>query len=160
MCPCFRFTSISYALMGEEILSKERDIQCSVRSDLSEKMNMLSLVVAIGIPLVIGPILCPLGHILLSVCACMKDVVTANTPQGHQHESNDPKSTVLDCGLIFGFILVSKTCKTGSIISCWPPNLKKELLYFSGIPHFLPNSYVRCRGLSRQHQDPVCLYVF
>jgi len=93
--------------MGEEILSKERDIQCSVRSDLSEKMNMLSLVVAIGIPLVIGPILCPLGHILLSVCACVKDAVTTNTPQGHAHDSNDAKNTVLDCGLIFGFILVS-----------------------------------------------------
>jgi len=92
--------------MAEEIMSKDRDIQCSVRSELSEKMNVLSLVVAIGIPLVAGPILCPLGHIILSVLACMKDAVTSTNPQGHQHDSNDPKNTVLDCGLIFGFILV------------------------------------------------------
>jgi hypothetical protein len=34
--------------MSEEILSKDRDILCSVRADLSVKLNMLSLLVAIG----------------------------------------------------------------------------------------------------------------
>jgi len=102
----FRFAALAYALMAEEIMSKEKDIQCSVRSDLSEKMNILSLVVAIGIPLAAGPIVCPLGHIFLSVCACMKDTVTSAGPQGQHHDSNDPRNTVLDCGLIFGFILV------------------------------------------------------
>jgi hypothetical protein len=59
------------------------------------------------IPLIIGPVICPLGHILLSVLACMKDAVTSSGQQPH-NEANEAKSTIIECGLIFAFILVSR----------------------------------------------------
>ena len=48
-----------------QVLSKERDVFCTVRSELEEKFNMFSILAVIGIPLVMGPILCPVFHILL-----------------------------------------------------------------------------------------------
>ena len=48
------FVSMGYSVMSKEIMSKERFVPCSVRQDLGEKINILSLVIAIGVPLFIG----------------------------------------------------------------------------------------------------------
>lgn len=141
--------------MSDEIISKERDTQCSVRSDLSEKMNILSLVVAIGIPLAIGPILCPLGHILLSVCAFMKDTVSGFTPKSHQRDASDARNTVMDYGLNFGFTLVREVYNYHELYARFVFHY-----LFSGISHFLSCPYVCCWGLSGQFQDSICIYVF
>lgn len=91
------FVSGSYSLMSEQILSKEREVHCSLRSDLSDKFNFMSLFIAIGVPLVFGPMFCPIGHSILSIIACCKGV-DANTC-----EPKDTKSSGLsDCGVITG----------------------------------------------------------
>lgn len=92
----------AYSLMSHQILSKERDVQCSLRSDLGDKFNIISLFVAIGIPLVCGPLFCPLGHFILSVCACLRN----STAPISRSSSQETSSLVLDCSIIFGFSIV------------------------------------------------------
>jgi len=53
-------------MLAREVLSKERFVPCSVRQDLTENMNLISLFVAICVPLVVGPILCPIVHLVLT----------------------------------------------------------------------------------------------
>ena len=42
------FVSAIYSCMSRQILSKERDIHCNIRSDLTDKFNIISLFIAIG----------------------------------------------------------------------------------------------------------------
>jgi len=90
-----------YSVMSNSILSKEREVFCSLRSDLSDKFNFMSLFIAIGVPLVFGPMLCPIGHTLLSFIACCKGVSSSTCTW------SDPKSQGLsDCAVITGFTVV------------------------------------------------------
>ncbi len=52
------------------MLSKERFVPCHVRQELSEKFNFLSLIAAVGVPLLFGPVLCPIGHVILTFAHC------------------------------------------------------------------------------------------
>ena len=63
------FASGVYSILSEQVLSKERVVPCTLRQELSQNMNLISLLLAIGIPLLIGPILCPLAHLILSFCS-------------------------------------------------------------------------------------------
>ena len=42
------FVSAVYSILSQQILSKERDIHCSLRSELSDNFNFISLFIAIG----------------------------------------------------------------------------------------------------------------
>ena len=42
------FVSGIYSCMSQQILSKERDVHCNIRSDLTDKFNLISLFIAIG----------------------------------------------------------------------------------------------------------------
>ena len=85
-----RVVSAAYALCAREILSKERFVPCSVRHQLSDKLNLVkrrrfnrnepfartctitlfqvSLLVAVGLPALAGPIVCPIVHMVLTFC--------------------------------------------------------------------------------------------
>lgn len=100
-----------YSLMSEQILSKERDILCSLRSDLSDKFNFMSLFIAIGVPFVFGPVLCPIGHSILSIIACCKGVNPETC------EPRDAKSQGLsDCGVITGTKLQCFECNLCTVV--------------------------------------------
>ena len=47
---------------------------CSVRQELSDRFNFISLLAAVALPLLLGPLLgpllCPLAHLVLSFCTC------------------------------------------------------------------------------------------
>ena len=77
----------AYSVMSHQILSKERDIQCSLRADISDKFNFISLFIAIGVPLVMGPIFCPIAHSFLTILACCKGVNVSTC------DPSDKKST-------------------------------------------------------------------
>ena len=53
-----------------QVLSKQRFVPCSVRQELSDRFNFISLVAVVAVPLLLGPLLCPLAHIVLSFCTC------------------------------------------------------------------------------------------
>ena len=59
------FISGVYSVLSDQILTKERDVQCSLRNDVNDKFNFISLFIAIAIPLGAGPLFCPLGHFIL-----------------------------------------------------------------------------------------------
>ena len=58
-----------YSVMSDQVLTKERDVTCSLRCDLNEKFNFISLFIAIAIPFGAGPLFCPLGHFILRCVA-------------------------------------------------------------------------------------------
>jgi len=94
--------------MGDELISKEHENQCSVRSDLSEKLSNTSIMFVIGVPVFIGPFICLLGHILISTCVCLKNAVWKNRNSRHPNDSNDPVHGIVEHKLLIGFIMVSK----------------------------------------------------
>ena len=53
-----------------QVLSKQRFVPCSVRQELSDRFNFISLVAVVAVPLLLGPLLCPLAHLVLSFCTC------------------------------------------------------------------------------------------
>ena len=89
------------------------------------------------IPLIIGPIICPLGHILLSVLACLKDAVTS-TGQPPHHDSAEAKSTIIECGLIFAFILVRLCLSLHLVHHCQCDQIWQQL-FSPNLPHSLAN---------------------
>ena len=64
---------------------------CSVRHQLTENMNLVSLFVAVGIPVVAGPIVCPVVHLVLSFChfcchPCLGSRVSSAAPSTHEED--------------------------------------------------------------------------
>ena len=57
-------------LPATQVLSKQRFVPCSVRQELSDRFNFISLLAAVALPLLLGPLLCPLAHLVLSFCTC------------------------------------------------------------------------------------------
>ena len=101
--PLFRVSKKSFcAGVLLWITNLEREVFCSLRSDLSDNFNFMSLFIAIGVPLVFGPMFCPIGHILLSLIACCKGVSTSTCTL------KDPKSH----GMLFFFTLAK--CSYGA----------------------------------------------
>ncbi len=82
-------------MFSKEILSKERFVPCSVRHDLTEKMNLVSFFVAVAVPTLAGPVLCPIVHLVLTFCHCCclpcvgsraVDAATANSSNNQDDE--------------------------------------------------------------------------
>lgn len=104
------FVSGIYSILSDQILSKERDVHCSLRSDLSEKFNYMSLIVAIAAPFIGGPLFCPLGHTILSLVACCKGVDGGGSCGDSKTKdaagSGLGRTSLADCGVTIGFTLV------------------------------------------------------
>ncbi len=64
-----RVVSAAYSMLSKELLSKERFVPCSVRHSLDDRLNLVSVIVAIGVPFVVGPVLCPIIHLALTFCS-------------------------------------------------------------------------------------------
>ena len=98
------------------ITNLEREVFCSLRNDLSDNFNFMSIFIAIGVPLVFGPMFCPIGHTLLSLIACCKGVSTSTCTL------KDPKSQ--------GMLSFFYTCKVQlQRIKFKPSRHKKFYIY-------------------------------
>ncbi len=70
---------------------------CSVRQELTERMNLVSLLVAVGLPALVGPVLCPVVHLVLTFChfcchPCLGSRVPSAAASTTGHEEADEGS--------------------------------------------------------------------
>jgi len=92
------FMSAVYAIMTDQVLSKQRFVPCSVRQELSDRFNFISLIAVVAVPLLFGPLLCPLAHLVLSFCTCCchKCLASADNQRDnklHQTDTSSPGSS-------------------------------------------------------------------
>ena len=65
------FIALIYSLLTEQILSKSVDLPCYVSDQIKSDLGMASIVIAIIIPTVIGPLSIFFLHIILSITNCI-----------------------------------------------------------------------------------------
>ena len=70
MVSLINHTECTLICAPQQVLSKQRFVPCSVRQELSDRFNFISLLAAVALPLLLGPLLCPLAHLVLSFCTC------------------------------------------------------------------------------------------
>ena len=75
-----------------QILSKARFVPCSVRQELTDRFNFISLLAAVAVPLVFGPVLCPLAHLVLSFCTCCCNKCLQQRSSAEQQQQADNSS--------------------------------------------------------------------
>ena len=63
--------ALVYGLMSDQILSKQSDVPCSVRSDPTTGLGLASVVLAIIVPAILGPGLVSALHILLRILSAL-----------------------------------------------------------------------------------------
>ena len=71
-----------------QVLSKQRFVPCSVRQELSDRFNFISLIAVVAVPLLFGPLLCPLAHLVLSFCTCCCNKCLAANQRSSGNGSN------------------------------------------------------------------------
>ena len=139
-----------------QVLSKEREVFCTVRSELEEQFNVVSILAVIGIPFVMGPILCPVFHILLSICSCLTDVIRPRPPlppgraaaqaaaaaaaAAEEGEASDEEkakegSACLDCSIVVGFTLI--------FMVFYPTYMYVTEVYFGTVKDIFPYMFIK-----------------
>ena len=63
--------ALVYGLMSDQILSKQSDVPCSVRSDPTTGLGLASVALAIFVPAILGPLLVTVLHLLLRIIAVL-----------------------------------------------------------------------------------------
>ena len=67
-----------YSLMSEQILSKGIPPPCSVVEDLDNNLNVASVVIALIIPIVVGPVLVIVLHVAISIVTIVTGCETSS----------------------------------------------------------------------------------
>ncbi|XP_040580188.1 uncharacterized protein [Lepeophtheirus salmonis] len=81
------FVSFVYSLLSPQIFGKTSN-SCVLRDPLDSKLNILSLIIIIPIPIFFGPVICSLAQILLSFVECIirsKCISTNELPSMNDH---------------------------------------------------------------------------
>jgi hypothetical protein len=145
-----------YAVMSKEIMSKERFVPCSVRQDLTDRVNVLSLVIAIGIPVLVGPVLCPFMHFVLTMCnLCCHSCLVPKGGLVHSATVEEDRVTgctcyVLDFGVIASF--------TAVLLVVYPTHMYITEVYLATIDtHFAFMAFKYCFGCMHLVLLPVAI---
>ena len=146
--------SIIYSLISNVILTKERDVQCSVRSDLTTKFDIVSLFVAIGIPVVC---LCmwPIAHIVLTACSCLISLIIRNSSRGRRNQPVHYEDNTGDWREV-----VIVICFSIIFILIYPTQMYIAEMYFANIKTIFSYMLIKyCVGSFQLLMSPLCLIV-
>ena len=148
-------SSIIYGLISNVILTKERDVKCSVRSDPEITFNLVSIIVVIAIP-VVCIIFWLVAHLLLSVCSCVKKLIFSNTRrstrrnQKYLQHYNKTSSLWLEIIIIFCFALV--------FVTVYPTSMYITETYFAKTKTIFPFMLIKyCVGSLQLIISPLCV---
>ena len=148
-------SSLIYGLISNVILTKERDVKCSVRSDLEITFNLVSIIVVIAVP-VVCIIFWLVAHLLLSVCSCVKKLIFSNTRrstgrnQKHLQHYNKTSSLWLEIIIIFCFALV--------FVTVYPTSMYITETYFATTKTIFPFMLIKyCVGSLQLIISPLCV---
>ena len=112
--------SVVYAVLTDKLLSKHetKEVICSVRANLSEKLNLVSVFIVFAFP-VLCLCLWPVGHLVLDFFSYLKGSVQIS--YNKQQEPNccgDASDSCIETILVFGFsIIFLVTYSTNLIIT-------------------------------------------
>ena len=127
--------SAGYACLTDKVLSKVEgdEVICSVREDLSEKFNILSVFVVIAFP-IFCLVLWPLCHLVLDLLSCVKGIVIMSTsPASTEQEPNccgDDSDSCIETILVFGFTII--------FLVVYPTSMIITEFYFADIDTMFP----------------------
>ena len=149
--------SAAYACLTDKILAKDegQDVICSVREDLSEKLNIISALVVIGFP-TLCLILWPVGHLLLDLFSCMKGIVMAGRKKSEAPQPNccgdDSSDSCIETILVFGFSII--------FLVVYPTSQIFAELYFADIKTMFPFMLLKCcLGSMHLVMSPACILI-
>ena len=150
--------SLIYACLTDKVLSKVQTDQviCSVREDLSDKFNILSVLMIIGLP-ILCLIMWPLGHLLLDLLSCVKGIVIMSAnPTSGEPEANccggDDSDTCIETILVFGFTVI--------FLVVYPTSMLITEFYFSTIETMFPFMLLKyCLGSMHLVLSPACVLI-
>lgn len=151
-------TSGVYSILSDQVLSKERFVPCTLRQELHEKMNMISLIAAIPLPILIGPILCPIIHVFLSFCSvCCKSFLKAKGCNNNAQHAEAPQP--LDCKTIcieFSLIVIFISI----FLVTYPTHMYVTEVYLASIEtHFAFMAFKYCFGCLHLVALPIAILV-
>ena len=146
-------SSVVYSIMSNVILTKERDVKCSVRSDLEVKFNLISIIFVIAIPLVCI-CLWPFAHLILSLCSCIKSILIKNRQpkrKGQQFSRRKKSSNGwIEIVIIFCFSII--------FLTVYPTNMYITEMYFANTKTiFLFMLMKYCVGSLQLIISPLCI---
>ena len=119
---------------------------------LSEKLNILSVLVVIAFP-ILCLCLWPVAHLVLDFFSCIKGIVIAT--QTNVHDPNccgDDSDSCIETMLIFGFSII--------FLVTYPTNMIVTELYFAEIETMFPFMILKyCLGSMHLVLSPVCILI-
>ena len=105
--------ALVYGLMSDQMLSKQSDVPCYVRSDPTTGLGLASVALAIVVPVILGPVLVTVLHVLLRIIAvCLKP---GASPASKDSRSGDKRGLSI-CSLVLLTMVFISTYSTSMII--------------------------------------------
>ena len=97
--------SFLYSILTEHILSKKVDLPCSVSHNLEDEFELASVILAILVPFILGPVLITLVHSVISVANVVLKVSPVSEETKSQEKSNMICILSLTAVFLFTYIL-------------------------------------------------------
>ena len=149
-------SSLVYSMISNVILTKERDVKCSMRSDLEIKFNLVSIIVVIAVP-IFCICLWLFAHIALSLCMCVKKIVFSNTTEPsirrnprYLSKRKNSSSLWVEIVIIFCFVIV--------FLTVYPSSMYITETYFAHTKTIFPFMLIKyCVGSLQLIISPLCI---
>ena len=149
-------SSLVYSMISNVILTKERDVKCSMRSDLEIKFNLVSIIVVIAVP-IFCICLWFFAHIALSLCMCVKKIVFSNTTEPsirrnprYLSKRKNSSSLWVEIVIIFCFVIV--------FLTVYPSSMYITETYFAHTKTIFPFMLIKyCVGSLQLIISPLCV---
>ena len=149
-------SSLVYSMISNVILTKERDVKCSMRSDLEIKFNLVSIIVVIAVP-IFCICLWFFAHIALSLCMCVKKIVFSNTTEPsirrnprYLSKRKNSSSLWVEIVIIFCFVIV--------FLTVYPSSMYITETYFANTKTIFPFMLIKyCVGSLQLIISPLCV---
>ena len=149
-------SSLVYSMISNVILTKERDVKCSMRSDLEIKFNLVSIIVVIAVP-IFCICLWFFAHIALSLCMCVKKIVFSNTTEPsirrnprYLSKRKNSSSLWVEIVIIFCFVIV--------FLTVYPSSMYITETYFAHTKTIFPFMLIKyCVGSLQLIISPLCI---
>lgn len=152
--------SFIYACLTDKILSRVQtdEVICSMRESLSEKYNILSVLMVVAFP-ILCLVLWPISHLLLDMLSCLKGIVILSTRREvslfDDEETNccgDESDGCIETILVFGFTTI--------FLVVYPTSMLITEFYFAEIETMFPFMLIKyCLGSMPLVLSPACVLI-
>ena len=97
--------SFLYSLLTEQVISKKVDLPCGISHSLEDTFQFASVILAILVPFILGPVLVTIVHLLISAANVVLKVSPVSEETKSQEKSNIVCILSLTVVFLFTYIL-------------------------------------------------------